>query len=110
MTNKIKGKKGIKEVVSTERTGVVEGTDAVKSVETVKGAGAVGASGSAGRAGRRGATRTMTLAERQELLRMINEEADKLLEHSGMSAAKKKQVVEAVKMAVDVGISEEDLE
>ena len=51
-------------------------------------------------------TRPMTAEERDHLLRLVEEEAEKML--GGMSPEKKKTVTSAVKMVIDVGTIDEE--
>jgi len=107
MTKKI-GDKKIGGVHGATETSAVEGTEVVGNVSGVKATTGVGGVGSAGAINKRRATRTMTLAEREQLFQMINEEAEKLFGEGGMSPAQKNVVKNAVRMAVDAGIVAED--
>lgn len=95
-------------VTSTERTKSVDQADAVGGVDAVKPAGSVGRVERTGAVRRRGVTRVMSSAEREELFRIVNEEAEKLFSESEMSQEKKKAVASAVKMAIDLGMAGED--
>ena len=78
----------------------------VAGIKPTSGIGAVSSTSAVG--GKRRPTRTMSLTEREELFRLINEETDKMLGASnGISAAKRAIVKEAVKMAVDSGLLDE---
>lgn len=91
-------------VGATRRTAGIQQTEAVGEVSKVKAtSGVAGVRGTKGVGAARG-TRTMTLAEREALLRMVDEEADELFKTSGLSAGKKEAVKAAVKMALDAGI------
>ncbi|MBX7137411.1 MAG: hypothetical protein K1X83_05455 [Oligoflexia bacterium] len=103
MTKKIGDKKKVGEVTSTNRATEVEGTQAVGNVQGIKPTSAIGGVTKAGGIGKRGATRSMTMAEREELLRLIEEEAEDMFGKSASNANKQK-VVNAVKMAVDIGL------
>lgn len=105
MTKKI-GDKKIGSVQSTNEAARVKGAETVGNVEKVKGATAIGGIGSVGGISNRKPTKVMTLAEREQLFQMINEEADKLFKD--MPEDKRKIVSEAVKMAVDSGLVEEE--
>ena len=103
------GKKGnndkkIGKVGGTQATRDVEQTESVKGIGGVAPTSGVGRVTGAGPIGKNRATRIMTLAEREQLLQMIDEEADKLFEGTGMSSAKKKVIAQAVKMAIDAGL------
>ncbi len=107
MTDKIGKKKKIGTVQSTERTTEVESTGAVSGVDAVKPTSGVGAVGKAQGIGKRGPTRIMSMAERAELMRLVEEEAEKMFPGASMNPERKRAVVEAVKMAVDSGIAPE---
>lgn len=104
MTKKIDEKKKIGGVDATERAREVAQTEAVKGVQGIKPTAQVGGISGVTRLGKRGPTRIMSSAERDQLFKMIEEEADKLFGDS----EKAKEVKEAVKMAVDVGLVDED--
>lgn len=103
MTKKNDDKKigGIK---STTHAKGVESTEAVSGVSGVKATSAVGGVRGAAGIDRRKTTRLMSLAEREQLLRIVDEEAAKLF---GQSDGKK-TVQSAVKMAIDAGLLTED--
>jgi hypothetical protein len=109
MTKKI-GDKKIGGVHGTTETSAVEGTDVVGSVGGVKAATGVGGVSGPGAVSKRRSTRTMTLAEREQLFQMINEEAEKLFGDSQMSPTQRNVVKNAVRMAVDAGIIEDEPE
>ena len=109
MTDKIGGKKKITGVSSATKTEAVEKAQAVAestSVGAVKGVKAttgVGQVKGAGGVGRRGPTKIMTPQERQEFLRMVDEETEKMVK-SGMIPPSKKAIVQgAVKITVQAG-------
>ena len=95
-------------VSSAEKAKSIEQTESVGGVDAVKPASGVGRVEKAGPVRRRGVTRVMSLAEREELFRIINEEADKLFADSEAGQDKKKTVASAVKMAIDLGMAGED--
>ena len=95
-------------IKGTGSTGNVQGADSVGVVGGIKPTSSVGAVKGAGGVGKRRATRIMSGAERENLMRLINEEAEKLFEGSDMSPEKKEVLKSAVKMAVDAGIVTED--
>lgn len=86
----------------------VERTESIKGIKEVAPTTGVGRVTGAGPIGKNRPTRIMTLAEREELLRMIDQEADKMFDGSGISPAKKKVIAEAVKMAIDSGLVAEE--
>ena len=107
MNDKKKGSR-ISGVSSTGRSREVERTESIGDVEKVAPTTGVKGVGKAGSVGKRRSTRTMTYAEREELFNMIDQEADKLFKGGALSEERKKVVKEAVKMAVDAGIIDEE--
>ena len=105
--NKI-GDKKIGRVDVTKQTADIEKTGAVDQVSSVKGASSIGSVGRAGGISKRGGTRTMTLAEREQLFSIINEEADKLFSDGSPLAGQKNMLKKAVEMAVDSGLVDDD--
>jgi hypothetical protein len=110
MTKKIGDKKvtAVKtgDVKSTEAADHVKGSGEVGAVGAVKSAGSVSGAGAAGGVGgnKRRPTVVMSYAEREQLFKMVSEEATKLFSGSKMSGEKQKLVAEAVKMAIDSGL------
>jgi len=100
------GGKRIGGVKQTTESGAVEETKSVSDVGSVKKTAGVG--GIKGTAGATGSRKPMTLAEREKLFGIISEEAEKLLKKSGLSAEQQEIIENAVKMAVDTGLSEDD--
>jgi len=94
-------------IQGTKSTTSVEGADAVGGVAGIKPTTGVGGVSGAAGVGRRRPTRTMSFEEREQLFRMIDEEADRLFEQSGMPEEKRQVVKHAVRMAVDAGIIDE---
>lgn len=109
MTKKI-GDKKIGRVQSTQETADVEKTGGVGGVSGVAPTSSVGGVSGTGAVGKRRGTRVMSMAERQQLLDMIDEEADKLFAEGSPFAKKKEMLKNAVKMVVDSGIIDEDEE
>lgn len=107
MAKKPRDKK-IGEIRSTGKAKQVEQTGEISRVDPVKPTDAVGGVKGAGAVGKRRPTRKITAAEREQLLRMIDEEADKLCESGVLPNAKREVVKSAVKMAVDASIVDED--
>ena len=105
MSDKI-GDKKIGSVQSTNEASRVKSADLVENVDKVKAAQNIKGVGSVGGVSGRRATAVMSAAEREKLFAMINEEADRLFQN--MPEEKKKLVSEAVKMAVDASIPEEE--
>lgn len=104
------GDKKIGRVDLTKESSDVEKAGAVGGVTSIKGATGVGAVGKTGGISKRKGTRVMTLAEREQLFEMINEEADKLFADGSPLAAQKDMLKQAVKMAVDSGLIDEEEE
>ena len=107
MTKKI-GDKKIDGVTSTRQAESVKEALAVSEVQNVKATSGVGTVKSTGSVRSRQSTRVMSLEEREQLFKMIGEEADTLFKGSGMSEQRKQMVQNAVKMAVDAGLLEEE--
>ena len=95
-------------VKPTETAGEVKGAEAiseVSEVQSVKATSAVsGTRGPGAIGGKRRPTRVMTMAERDELLKIVSEEADKMFAGTKISEERKRVITQAVKMAVDAGI------
>lgn len=91
----------------TKSTGI-ESTETVDKIKNVGATAGIGAVKGAGSIDRRKPTRTMTYAERQELFRMIDEEATSMLKNGVLSPQKKALVEQAVKMAVDAALVDEE--
>lgn len=92
------------------RSTTVRGTESVSEVTKVKATSGIGGVKGAGAIGKRRPTRVMSLAERQELFNLIDEEAEKMFASGALPAEKKQLVQQAVKMAVDSGLMEEEEE
>ena len=86
----------------------VEATEEIGQVGKVKKAEGVGSARGAGAVGRRSNTRIMSLQEREDLFKMIHEEADKIFGKSGLPNSQRQIVEEAVKMAIDSALIDED--
>jgi len=114
MSDKISGKNKVGSVGSMSKTDAVEKARKISEAETVdavskvKSAKAVQSIASnQGISGRR-STASMSPEERQKLLRMIDEEADKL-EASGLIPKNKKKIIQgAVSMSVKTTWNEEE--
>lgn len=94
----IQGSRGAETVQRPESVGTIGEVKATSSVGSIKGPGGV----------KRRPTRIMSSDERNDLFRIINEEADKLFEGSKIPEEQRKALKEAVKMAVDSGLVEEE--
>ena len=106
MAKKIDDDKKVGGVRSTRETRAVKELESVDQIKGVNAAGGVGSVQATRAARSRQATRTMSLEEREQLFKLINEEAEALFKGSGMSNQQKEMVQNAVKMAVDAGLLE----
>lgn len=104
--SKKKNVSGISSVDSAKRTEEVEKATHVSEVSGVQKTSSVGRVSGIETVEGRKATRIMTFAEREQIFKMINEEADKIFPHS--SDEKKKMLTEAVKMAIDSSLLDEE--
>ena len=96
----VKRTKGATGVEQTESVGEVKGVKKARSVGGVKGVGKAGAGGG---------KLPITAAERDQLFQMINEEAEKMFEGSSILPEEQKKIVtDAVKMAVDASVIDEE--
>jgi hypothetical protein len=103
MVRKIGGDKPTHSVTpGVQATRTVESTK-VGNVEQVKAADRQATVG-----GVRRSTRLLTPEQQQELLAMVDEEADKMFTEQGLPESKKETVKGAVKMAIEASITEED--
>jgi hypothetical protein len=66
------------------------------------------AQGQAPAAGIRRPTRPMSAAERDHLLKLLHEEADKMFGADGLPKEKKEKVEKAVQMAISSGLVDEE--
>lgn len=107
MSKKIDDKK-VNSVKRTEPTKGVEKAEAISSVTPVKKTERIRGVGGVKGVRQRKSTRLMTSEEREELFRMINEEAEKLFPDGTISKDKREIIAGAVKMAIDSGLVEED--
>jgi hypothetical protein len=99
MTKKI-GDKKISGVKAATKASSLQETGSVSNVQSVKRTAGVGGVQATGGVAKRGATRAMTYAERQEFLRLIDEEADKMAAAGILPASKKEILKSAVRMTV----------
>ncbi len=107
MVKKI-GDKKVGGIDPTQGADSVAKTTGVSGVDAVKPTSAVGSATNVSGVRARKATRMMSMAEREELFKMVSEEAEKLFP-PGTIAKHRKEVIEgAVKMAIDASIADED--
>lgn len=78
-----------------KESGAVHGVSSVKSTDRVKGITDTGLPR------KRNATRVMTLAEREELFKLVSEEAKKIFPEGTLPESKREIIEGAVKMALD---------
>jgi len=104
---KIDGKKvgGVDKAAPTDQ---IKETESVSELSSVKKASGVAPVSSTGKAGQTRSTRTLTHKEREKIFAMIEEEAEKLFKDSDISPGQQKTIADAVKMAVDSGLIDEE--
>ncbi len=107
-TDKVGGKKKVGSVESSKTTETIEEAKGVGQVGAIQKTGAISGVGKVGEDSKRRPTRTMTLAEREMLFEMVNEEAKKLFGDSKVPPEQRKIIEDAVKMAIDSGLVDED--
>ena len=88
---------------SISKTTGVSGVDPVKPTTGVSGTTGVGGVRA------RKATRMMSLDEREELFKMVSEEAEKLFPPGTLPKHKREVIEGAVKMAIDASIAEDEV-
>lgn len=108
MTKKGGGSGKITGIDATKGTREIESTESVTGVSGIKPTAPVSGVRGTSPIGRRRPTTLMSMAERSKLFEMIQEEADKLVKDGILPTGDRKVVSDAVKMAVDTGITEED--
>ena len=100
----------IDKVESTKGAQKIQDTKEVGEVAKVAGASSIASIGKAGEIGKRRATRIMTLEEREQIFKIVQEEAHKMFGNSGIPKEKQEMLEDAVKMAIDSGLLEADEE
>lgn len=112
MVDKIgdKGKKGkVGGIKETQTSKQVEKTEQVGRIGKIKESSAVGKVGKAGRSQGPVPGEVLTPADRDPLYRLIDEETEKILGATGdISDEQREAIANAVKMAVDAAIVNED--
>ena len=103
MVDEIKDKKidGVKRSTSLDQVRKSEAVGQVDRTKQVSGVGGIDGAG-------RGATRVMTAAEREQLLAMVSEEAEKIFGKSGIPAEQRELIESAVKQTIEAAIVEEE--
>lgn len=105
---KIGGKGKVGQVTSTEDTSAVKETGAVGGANAVGRVGGIGGVGGTQGVRKRQSTRVMSAAERQAIFDLIKQEADSMMKEGLLSKNNRAVVEDAVKMAVDLAIVDED--
>ena len=102
--------------ISSDRSGQAAGTTGIQPTRTVESA-KVGdveqvkaLDRQTGTGAVRRTTRALTPKEQEELMMMIDEEADRMFGPQGLPESKKETVKDAVRMAIEATLSEEDEE
>ncbi len=101
-----KDKDNIKGIGKTQKTSSVSKVDGVEEVQKVEKAGAV--TRSAGVAKTSGGSQALRYQDREKLFGMVEEEALNLFRNSKLPEEQKRLIREAVKMAIDSALIEED--
>jgi hypothetical protein len=101
-----KKNKKISGVGTAGKAADVEATDSVQGVGRVAPTGGITGVGAAGSVKASRLTRTMSFEEREQLLRAVNDETQKLVKEGIIPASKASVVAESVKMAIDAGLVE----
>ncbi len=98
--------KKIGAIGSSDSTKGVRATESLSEVDKVKGADAIkGVAGIAG-VGKTGAIGAVSIEQRERLMSIITEEAEKLAAQGVISKSQREVVEQAVKMAIDASLIE----
>jgi len=109
MTSKKGSDKKIGAVQATRPGSEIERTEGVGSVGTVQPTSGIMGTRGVGSATKRRPTRVMTNEDREQLLKMVTEEAERLFgKNSAMPAERREIIEEAVKMTIEASLSEEE--
>ena len=88
----------------TTAASAVKGTEQVEQTKQVSGVDQVGTvKARQGIARTRAATRPMTQEEREHLMQLVDEEAEKMLANANIPEARKRTITESVKMTLSAG-------
>lgn len=103
MVDEIKDKKIdiVKRSTTLDQVHKPESVGQVDRTKQVSGVGGIDAGG-------RGATRVMTAAEREQLLAMVNEEAEKIFGKSGIPDEQRQIIESAVKQTIEAAIIDDE--
>lgn len=109
MTKKPNDKKGkVGEVKSTSRAREVARTEHVDGVDKVEStAGVLGVGGVRG-VGRTGSVKALSMDQKDRLLSLITEEADRLAKEGAIPTSQRSVVEKAVKMVIDAAMLDMD--
>jgi hypothetical protein len=103
--NNKKGSNKIGGIESSKKTQEVKKAESITHVESIKATSGVGSvQGTGGIIANRKSTRIMSAQEREQLLRLVDDEADKLFKSGAIAGSNKELITKAVKMAVDSSI------
>lgn len=92
-------------IESSKKAQEIQKATGIGQIESIKAATGVGSvQGTGGIDSRRKATRIMSAQEREHLLKLVDDEAEKLLKSGAIPKANKELITKAVKMAVDSSI------
>lgn len=91
----VKNSSGLDQIRKSEAVGQVDRSKEVSGVSGID-------------ANKRGITREMTAAEREHLLAMVNEEAEKIFGKSGIPAEQREIIESAVKQTIEAAIIEDE--
>ncbi len=108
MVDDKKGKKGsISGVKGSKKTGQIQETGGVENLSSVEKAAGISKVGKALGIGNGKSTGQMSLAEREQILKMVEDEAKQFFKNSGIPKEKQEVIEQAVKMAIDTGLIDE---
>lgn len=103
---KNKDDKKVGAVGSSGSTKGVKGTESVSEIEKVKGATSVKGVSRVSRVGGAGALGAITLEQRDKLMSLVSEEAEKLAAQGVIPKSQRAIVEQAVKMVIDASLIE----
>ena len=112
-TGKVGSTGEVKSTGSVQKTQSVEGVQSKSAIQTtgVKSVGSVGATGTRGGSARIGSSnRPLTPAERQYLMEIVSEEAEKMFADGKISPKKRRIIEDSVKMTLSAGSADGDEE
>lgn len=104
--NDKKDKKGISGVERAQKSSSIKQVESVDEVTRVTKTERVGKARGSSSVG--GATQKLLYEDREKLLSLVDEEAEKLFEKSNLPEGQKKVIRDAVKMAIDGSLLDEE--